>query len=76
MSNRNELHFGPGTRNEKRAERAYRALQAYGMAGDVEEAATDLLTDLRHLGDQYGWTLDELACVSADHYFHETHEDS
>ena len=76
MSNRNDLPGGgPATRNEKRAERAYRVLLAYGIEGDEEEAVTDLLTDLRHMSDQYGWTLDELARVSADHYYHETRED-
>lgn len=61
------------TRNENRADRGFRALLAYGIEGDEEEAVTDLLTDLRHLSDQYGWTLDELVARSRDHYYHETH---
>lgn len=54
--------------NERRAERAYRTILAYGMEGDEEEAITDLLTDLRHLSHQYGWTLDELVERSQRHY--------
>ena len=54
--------------NAERAERAYRALLAYGIEGDEEEAVTDLLTDLRHLSDQYDWTVDELAERSVMHY--------
>ena len=57
--------------NKQRADRAHRAMLCYGIEGDIEEAVTDLLTDLRHLSDQYGWTLDELVRISADHYFHE-----
>lgn len=70
MSNRNDLPSGgPATRNEKRAERAFRALLAYGIEeGDVEGAVTDLLTDMRHLSGQYGWTLDELAERSSRSY--------
>ena len=60
------------TPNERRAERAYRALLAYGIEGDEEEAVTDLLTDLRHLSDQYGWTVDLLADRSRMHYEAET----
>jgi hypothetical protein len=56
------------TRNENRADRAYRTLLAYGIEGDEGEAVTDLLTDLRHLSDQYGWTLDELTERSRGHY--------
>jgi hypothetical protein len=54
--------------NDRRTERAYRTVLAYGIEGDVEEAVTDLLTDLRHLSQQYGWTLDELVERSNMHY--------
>lgn len=57
--------------NEQRADRAFRAVMAYGIEGDDEEAVTDLLVDLRHLSDQYGWTLDELVERSRGHYEHE-----
>jgi len=57
--------------NARRAERAYRAILAYGMEGDEEEAVTDLLTDLRHMSEQYGSTLDELVERSRGHYEHE-----
>ncbi|MDV6975316.1 hypothetical protein [Mycobacterium intracellulare] len=60
--------------NEKRAERAFRAVLAYGIEGDEEEAVTDLLTDLRHMSDQYGWTLDELVERSRGHYEFEISE--
>ena len=62
------------TRNENRAERGFRALLAYGIEGDEGEAVTDLLTDLRHMGDQYGWTLDELVERSSHHYEYEVME--
>lgn len=62
------------TANERRRERAYRTILAYGMEGDEEEAVTDLLTDLRHLSEQYGWTLDDLVSRSQDHYDHEIAE--
>ncbi len=60
--------------NDKRAERAYWTILAYGMDGDEEEAVTDLLTDLRHLSDQYGWSLDELVERSSRHYQAELYE--
>lgn len=62
------MNMTPNARNEKRADRAYRAVLAYGIEGDEEEAVTDLLTDIRHLSDQYGWTLDELVERSRRHY--------
>jgi len=41
---------------------------AYGIEGDEEEAVTDLLTDLRHFSEHYGWTLEELVQRSWVHY--------
>ena len=57
--------------NAKRAERAYRTVLAYGIEDTEEEAVTDLLTDLRHMSEQYGWTLDELVERSHGHYLAE-----
>lgn len=64
--------------NEQRAQRAFRAILASGyLEGDEEEAVTDLLTDLRHMGDQhYGWTLDELVERSRMHYDAEAAENT
>lgn len=64
--------------NERRQERAYRtAVLPYQEGGqDAEEAVTDLLTDLRHLSEQYGWTLDELVERSQRHYEAETLEEA
>ena len=59
--------------NERRAERAFRALLGYyGASGfNEEDAVSDLLTDLRHLSEQYGWTLDELVERSQSNYLAE-----
>ena len=54
--------------NERRAEKAYRTLLACYPEGDEEEGVTDLLTDLRHLSDRYGWDLDDLVERSRSHY--------
>lgn len=47
------------SRNDDRAERAYRTVLVYGQyAGEedepIEDKITDLATDLLHLGAQYG----------------------
>lgn len=61
--------------NERRANRAFNAILAYGIAGDEEEAVTDLLTNLRHMSERYGWTLDELVERSREHYEYEIAEE-
>jgi hypothetical protein len=65
------------TENEQRAERAYRTLLVYAQRADsedTEENMTDLLTDLRHLGDQYGVEWDAMIDRVQRHYNDETRE--
>jgi hypothetical protein len=68
------------TENEQRAERAYRTLLAYGKYAngdeDVEANMTDLLTDLRHLSDQYAVDWDDMLARIDLHYTAETQEDA
>jgi hypothetical protein len=63
--------------NSERAERAYRTLLVYGQRvgnEDVEENATDFLTDLAHLLDEYGTDLDTILDRARMHYAAELQE--
>jgi len=66
------------TENERRSERAYRTLLVYAQGGNedesVETLTTDLLTDLRHLADEYGIDWDEMTNRVLNHYTAETRE--
>jgi hypothetical protein len=65
------------TLNERRAERAFRALLANyeDFQQDHRSAMVDLLTDLRHLAPQYGIDFDKANTMAAVHYQAETSGD-
>jgi hypothetical protein len=55
--------------NDQRAERAFRALlQPYSFQASPEDAVIDLLTDLRHLCDEYGLPWHDLNRTAVHHY--------
>ncbi len=62
-------HGAPySTENEKRAERAYRAVLAYAEDEDIEAGIYDLLADILHLCDQYGIDQDDAQRIARHHY--------
>ena len=69
------------TNNEKRAERAYRLMLTHCQStgtdfkdDDHRTVFTDLLTDMRHLADQYGVDFDDAVGVSEYHYKEEVND--
>lgn len=71
----------PETTTDHRAERAYRTLLVYaqrvnGENEPVEDNLTDLLTDLRHMADQYAVDWDDMLARVDLHYTAETQEDA
>lgn len=65
-------------KNDKRADRAGKALHAYhphvNHIDDVECRLTDLLTDLRHYADKWGFDFKEALERATDHYNTETRD--
>lgn len=63
------------TPKERRAENAFRTMLVYCQrtGSDFKDdhhrtAFTDLLTDMRHLADQYGVDFDDVVGISEYHY--------
>ncbi len=59
--------------NEQRAESAFRTLQVYlqrgdGDEGDMEASIVDLVSDLLHLGEQYGFDAEYVTRVALSHF--------
>lgn len=66
--------------NERRAERIYRCIlnrrDEYEIHIDQEAAIIDVLTDLRHLCDQYGLDMGDLDRQAHEHYLEELQDGS
>ena len=59
--------------NEERGDRAYRALLVFTQYNGTnmettEEALTDLLADLMHMGDDYGTMFEDSLQRAREHY--------
>lgn len=59
------------SKNQDRAERAYRTLLVYQQlsgTSEHESAVIDLLTDLRHLAAEYAIDIEAAVRISAGHF--------